>query len=227
MAVTPAISVIIPALNEAAALPALLKTLAGEDSIEVLVVDGGSTDRTAEVARPYASVLLSPPWRSRQMNTGAAQARGEILLFLHADVELRRGAVSPLKEALLDPKICGGNFEIRYQGNDLAAQVFNRITKVRNRFGVFYGDSGIFVRRDVFIEIGGYPEWPILEDYWFARQIWKRGKVVFLNEPIFVSDRRWRRGGLLRTLLSWLLIQSLYLAGVSPHRLARLYNNIR
>ena len=101
------------------------------------------------------------------------------------------------------------------------------VNRARRRFGVFYGDSGIFCRRDVFEEFGGYKPYPILEDYEFARRMWKAGKLALLNEPIYVSDRRWRNSSLLRTLWSWFWVQALYLCGVSPERLARMYRNIR
>lgn len=161
------------------------------------------------------------------MNRGAAAASGEVLLFLHADVRPSARAVAQVREAMGKPQIVGGNFDIRYEGKDLAAAVFTGVNRARRRFGVFYGDSGIFCRRQVFEESGGYRPWPVMEDYELARRLWKTGPLALLDEPIWVSARRWRRQGLLPTLWSWVWIQGLYLAGVSPHRLSKLYRSIR
>ena len=94
-------------------------------------------------------------------------------------------------------------------------------------FGILYGDSGIFCRRSVFKELGGYQAFPVLEDYEFARRLWKRGRLAFLDEPIHVSDRRWRQSSVLGTLWNWFWIQGLYLIGVTPERLARMYRDVR
>jgi hypothetical protein len=126
-----------------------------------------------------------------------------------------------------DPKVIGGSFDIRYEGGDRTAAIFTRMNRWRRRCGIFYGDSGIFCRRSAFDALGGYRPWPILEDYEFARRICKAGQVALLDEPIFVSARRWRNSGLLPTLWSWFWVQGLYYAGVSPHRLARMYRHVR
>jgi rSAM/selenodomain-associated transferase 2 len=221
------ISVIIPTLNEESTIEGLLRSLAAAGAREIIVADGGSTDRTEEMARPYATVIRCARGRAAQMNCGARHAAGDVLWFLHADTRIETGALKAIEGAMGDPLIVGGNFDIAFDGEDRAARIFAWINRQRYRFGIFYGDSGIFVRRSVFEEFGGYREWPILEDYELARRLWKRGRVAFLRERIQVSDRRWRKGGLWATLWQWFWIQALYLAGVPPRKLAAMYRDVR
>jgi rSAM/selenodomain-associated transferase 2 len=223
----PTLSVVIPTFNEERWIGGLLENLKQLGPDEVVVADGDSTDRTLAIAARHARALAAPRGRALQMNAGARATSGDILLFLHADVRLGPGTLEAVRAALRDPRVVGGNFDIRYDGGDWAAAAFTRINRSRRRLGVFYGDSGIFCRREVFEALGGFRPWPILEDYDFARRLRRCGKLALLDEPIWVSDRRWRSAGLLRTMWSWFWIQGLYLVGVSPHRLAGLYPAIR
>jgi len=221
------ISLIIPALNEELGIEKTLAALAAEKPLEILVADGGSHDRTAEIAARYARVIPTPRGRAIQMNHAAREARGEILLFLHADVRLAPGALQAVANAMRDPRVAGGHFDIHYEGGDWVASAFTWINRLRYRFRIFYGDAGIFCRRSVFTRQGGYPEWPIMEDYHFARALYGYGKVASLPHAIHVSARRWRKGGFFATIWAWFWIQALFLAGVSPRRLARLYRDVR
>lgn len=223
----PTISIVVPVYNEEAVIGGLLDNLGTQGSAEVIVVDGGSTDRTADLASHRARLVRSEIGRAAQMNAGAAVASGEILLFLHADVRLEAGYLDQIRRAMEDVAIVGGNFDIRYEGNDWAAGTFTRVNRWRRKLGIFYGDSGIFCRRSVFEKLDGYRLWPIMEDYDFARRLSKAGRLALLECPIWVSDRRWRNSGLFRTLWSWFLVQGLYYLGVPPRHLARLYRHVR
>lgn len=197
---------------------------------EIIVVDGNSTDGTKTIAAKFPGIRFlqtDRPCRAVQMNAGGEASSGEVLLFLHCDVRLGPDALNAVRHAMRNPKVLGGSFDIRYEGDDLAAACFSSINRQRRRYGIVYGDSGIFCRRSIFQAFGGYRPWPILEDYEFGRRLWKAGKLAFLPEPIQVSNRRWRKRGLMATLCSWLLIQGLYTLGMSPHRLARLYQVVR
>lgn len=227
------ITVIIPTYNEEAALADLLRQLQlqiGEG--EIIVADGFSQDATRRLAELYARVVVSEPHRGRQLNRAVALARGDILCFLHADVRLSANALAAIEVALQDPQVVGGTFSLSFGGNGLPARLFTFINRCRRRFGIFYGDQGIFVRRAVFERLGGFRDWPLLEDYEFARRLVKAGKTVCLPEELEVSPRRWEagadgRGRLWRTMAAWFFIMTFYFLGVSPERLARWYAPVR
>ncbi len=223
----PTISIIIPTYNEEARIEALLKQLTELKADEIVVVDGGSSDRTVALASKSARVLHASTGRAVQMNTGARAAIGDVLLFVHADSLFGPAALEVLRAAMLDPAVPGGNFNVIFDGRDWVARSFTGIYRWRRKVGIFYGDSAVFCRRAVFEQLNGYRPWPVMEDYEFIRRLWKLGQLALLDEPVWSSDRRWKKAGLVATLLSWVWIQGLYSLGVSPHRLAGWYRHVR
>lgn len=227
----PLVSIIVPVLDEVRALPGLLEELASlPGRFETLIADGGSRDGTPDLARahPLAPVVIGPiAGRAAQLNEAAAAANGEALVFLHADSRLPRTAYSSLAAALRRPAVIGGNFDLRFDGGDRFSSVMTRWYAIQTRAGIYYGDSTIWTRAATFRALGGYRPLPIMDDYDFARRLERAGRTERLPGPATTSARRWKALGAPRTAFSWTAIRWLYLAGVSPDRLARLYRAIR
>ncbi len=224
----PLVSVVLPVLDEARALPAALDALPAE--WEVVVVDGGSRDGTPELAARHPSsprVLRVPGGRAAQQNAGAAAGRGEVLVFLHADTRLPPGAGASLAGALADPAVLGGNFALRFDGADSFGRVLGRWYALQRRGGVYYGDSVLWLRRAVWEGLGGFRELAIMEDYDLVRRLERRGRTACLPGPAVTSGRRWRALGVRRTVFSWVVIRWLWILGVPDTTLARLYRRAR
>jgi rSAM/selenodomain-associated transferase 2 len=221
------VSVVVPTLDEAEALPGLLDHLAALDGrFEVIVADGGSHDETKEIAanhQLFPSVLQIDGGRAAQMNAGAAVASGDPLVFLHADTRLPPDAHRSLTTSPAD----GGNFAIRFDGGDTFARVLGAWYRGQRRLGLYYGDSAIWLRRPTFEALGGFRPLPIMDDYDLARRLERRFETACLPGPVVTSARRWRSLGIPRTVLSWVVIRWLFVAGVPPERLARLYPRAR
>ena len=226
---TPLVSVIVPALDEAGEMRALLDHLAALDGeLEVIVADGGSGNGTPELAERHPArplVVRAPRGRAAQMNAGAERARGELLVFLHADTRLPADACARLRR--VPRSVLGGNFALRFDGGDRFARVLGAWYSVQRRLGVYYGDSAIWLRRGAFRAIGGFRPLPIMEDYDLARRLERHGRTACLPGPAVTSGRRWRAIGVPRTVLTWIAIRWLFLAGVSAERLASLYRKAR
>jgi len=192
----------------------------------VIVADGGSTDGTLKRARAHlgaALVLSVPGGRAAQHNAAAALATGELLVFLHADSRLPLDAHALL--AHTDAR--GGNFALRFDGEDRFSRLLGAVYAVQRRFGLYYGDSTVWCTRELFAALGGYRELPIMDDYDFVRRLERATPTACLPGPAVTSSRRWLAMGVPRTLFAWTVIRWLYLAGVSPERLARLYRRVR
>ncbi len=223
------LSIIIPVLNEERTIAATLADLDRVEAAEVIVVDGGSTDRTAESVRATsARLVVSPRGRAAQMNAGARQAAGDVLLFLHADTKLPAGASRDIRKCMADPRRVGGRFDIRLDSTRPLLRLVGRMISLRSRLTrVATGDQAIFVRRAVFERLGGFPEIPLMEDVAFSRALKKAGRIACLRARVTSSARRWEQHGPVRTILLMWVLKLLYLAGVPPTRLKRLYGEAR
>ena len=208
------ISVIIPALNEARALPGTLHhLLAQPGEFDVILVDGGSDDDTVSLARAWkqVKVLSSDPGRAAQMNAGAAAANGDLLLFLHADTTLPDGAIAHLNALESDATVEWGGFHHQFSGNTWALRMISRLHNWRCILtGVFYGDQAMFVRRRLFKALGGFPVEPVMEDVIFSETLLQRTKPVFLPDRVITDSRKFEQVGTLRSFLRCLLILVCY-----------------
>lgn len=226
-AAAPLISIVIPVLNERDTLCRhlpWLQPLRGEEH-EIVLVDGGSTDNgPEEVADLVDQSITAPAGRARQMNAGAAAARGDVLLFLHADTVLPDNAAELILQALQAPGTEWGRFDLRLSGRRPVFRRIERMINWRSRWGgIATGDQAIFVRRRTFNEVGGYPDIPLMEDVALSRMLRRRVRPCCLSEPVITSSRRWERNGVLRTVLLMWWLRLLYRLGVSPRHLHRLY----
>lgn len=221
------LSIIIPALDEATNLGRLLLPLRVIcPGAEVVVVDGGSADGTGAVARRFSwvKVLSSRRGRARQMNAGASVAKGQSLLFLHADTLLPAGAEATIAQALSDPAVVAGRFDIRFDNPRPVFTVIAFFINLRSRLTkICTGDQALFVRRKTFEELGGYPEIPLMEDVEIAKRLKRLGRIRCLRSKVTVSARKWEREGVFKTILLMWALRLLYFIGVNPDRLHRWY----
>jgi rSAM/selenodomain-associated transferase 2 len=219
-------SIIIPALNEAGGIAAVLdrlQPLRGE--AEVIVVDGGSEDGTARIAAPLADrVIEAPRGRARQMNAGAAVAKGDVLVFLHADTALPDGALEAIRRGLDATGALWGRFDALIAGSETMLAAVAVFMNWRSRLsGIATGDQAIFVTRAAWEAVGGFPDIPLMEDVAISEQLRALSRPACLRERVVTSARRWERDGVLRTILLMWRLRFAYAMGVDPHRLARRY----
>ena len=229
MTAASSLTVVIPTWREAARVTAAVRA-ARAIGDEVIVADAGSPDGTAGLAETAgARVVTSARSRGAQLHAGALAARGEVLLFLHADTDLAPEARAAIDEVLADPRVVGGNFDLEFVPDSFAARVFTRANRVRRRFfSIYYGDSAIFVRRRVYEELGGFKPLPILEDYELVRRLERHGATAYVRDVVARTSARRFEASPLRTLATWTWIQTLYsVFQVSPDRLAVHYRAIR
>jgi uncharacterized protein len=216
------VSVIVATLNEAKNLGRLLPLLRRGGISEIIVSDGGSGDGTLAIASSHGARIVSADrGRASQMNAGASLASGEYLLFLHADTDPPEGFASLIREELDRPGIVAGAFGFHLREPVCCAGLIESLVSLRCRIlRLPYGDQGLFMRRDLFLTLGGYPEHPILEDLILVRRLRNLGRVVITREKARTSSRRWREGGVVATFLRHSAILLAYHAGVSPERIA-------
>jgi rSAM/selenodomain-associated transferase 2 len=224
------LSVIVPMLNEEHVIGATLDAIRrGAPDAEIIVVDGGSTDRSGEIARPRCNLLIhSAPGRARQMNAGASATHSAVLAFVHADTFVPARFATDIAAALADPGIVGGRFDVELDERSPAMQMLGKLISIRSRLmHSATGDQAIFVRSDVFRHLGGFPEIELCEDVEFVRRLRRVGRFACLRSRVITSARRWQRDGLFRTIIRMWVIKSLYLAGISPGWLRRHYTDTR
>ena len=224
---SPAISVVVPVLDEADTLAQSLRPLqsARGHGVEVIVVDGGSRDRTRCVASPLCDRLLDASrGRARQMNAGAAAARGRVLLFLHADTRLPSGWDDLVRHALGNRGREWGRFDVRLDGAHPMLRMVERAMNLRSRLsGIATGDQAIFITRAAFRETGGFPDIALMEDVALSRALRTRSRPACLRPAAVTSSRRWERNGIVRTIVLMWRLRLEYALGADPERLVRLY----
>jgi len=219
------ISVVIPALNEAENIAETLLSIGHGSHIQVIVADGGSQDHTVSIAESLgAKVIHALPPRSQQMNEGAAEADGDVLLFLHADTRLPKNFDRVVLDSLAQPGIAAGAFELRIDAPTPGLRLIEHMANWRSRYlKTPYGDQGIFMLTRVFHEAGGFSDFPIMEDFELIRRLRKKGNIITVSAPVLTSSRRWQNFGILKTTLINQIIVIAYYLGIPPKTFARLY----
>lgn len=222
------ISVIIPTYNEEENITSLLQSFNYNDNCEVIIVDGGSSDKTVELAAKFpVKILKSGNGRAKQMNVGANHARGDILLFLHADCILEDGSIGKIKDSIKDGFIAGClrhkivSSRMIYRFIEFSGDLRARLYKV------FYGDQAIFVKKDCFFKLGGYDDVELFDDVMFSKKLRKAGRICILDKNVYTQPRRWENQGVLRTtFINWTLTLG-FMFGVPVRRLKSIYTDIR
>ena len=220
------ISVIIPVLNDAEALDSALSSTQDCTGVERIVVDGGSSDESAKVAQSRSvKILHSRPGRAPQMNAGAEVAEGTFLVFLHADTRLPEGFDHHVRRILTQSGVAAGAFQLQIDAPSARLRLIEKAANWRSRYlQMPYGDQAIFLRAELFREVGGFTDLPIMEDFELIRRLQGRGRIVIAPAAVVTSARRWKKLGALRTtLINQLMILGFYL-GFEPSRLARWYH---
>ncbi|MFB3083725.1 MAG: TIGR04283 family arsenosugar biosynthesis glycosyltransferase [Gammaproteobacteria bacterium] len=224
------LSIVIPTLNQAGEVRKSLSSLQRlrAQHHEVIVVDGGSDDRTQELARSLADyVIQSARGRSRQMNAGAALASGEILIFLHADTQLPEGVDRYLSSVMVRSGRDWGRFDVRLSGSHRLFRLIEWLMNLRSRVtGIATGDQAIFIRRDLFSEIGGFPEIDLMEDIAISRALKHHGPPLCLKACVVASSRRWEQYGIFRTVVKMWYLRMAYMLGADPSKLSQQYDRV-
>ncbi|MBT2525599.1 TIGR04283 family arsenosugar biosynthesis glycosyltransferase [Streptomyces sp. ISL-99] len=219
------VSIIVPVLNEQATVQTALSRLCRDfPDCELIVVDGGSTDATVELATPYATVVHSARGRAKQMNEGARHAGGDVLWFVHADTAIAPAALGQIRTCLIDPNVVGGGLTIRFDRRTPGLNYLAWTSNARaRRLHHIFGDQAMFVRRTVFDELGGFPDLAIMEDLEMSRRLHRRGRLCLLTATSTASSRRFTEHGTWRMIAFMQYLKLLYFAGVDPETIRTRY----
>lgn len=217
-------------LNESPVIAGTLDALRRRaPKAEIIVVDGGSSDASVAIVQTLRVTLISAPrGRARQMNAGAHASHGDALVFVHADTIVPRTFAADIASALSNPAVVGGRFDVKLDDRALPYRIIGAMISLRSRISrTGTGDQALFVRREVFDRLGGFPELELCEDLEFSRRLKRAGRVACLRTRVTTSARRWDRDGLVRTVVRMWMIRAMYLMGVPPARLKRMYSDTR
>jgi rSAM/selenodomain-associated transferase 2 len=219
------VSIVVPTLNEAARIDACLRRLRRDfPDCELVVVDGGSTDGTADLAARHARTVRSAACRATQMNVGARMSTGDILWFIHADCRVAADALRLLQRAVSDPRVVGGGLQLRFDQRSLGLDYLAASSNLRaRRLHWIFGDQAMFVRRDMLDSVGGFHEIPLMEDLEMSRILRRRGRLAVLPTTVTASARRLVDQGPWRMTVLMQLLKLQYLLGVDPERIRRRY----
>lgn len=222
------ISIIIPVYNEENIIKQTLANLPYREDIEVIVVDGESSDKTVEFAQQYPIKLIQcRKNRAVQMNKGAEASHGDILLFLHADCSLGEGSLEEIQDYLINGYI-GGCLTQKINSKNLIYRFIEFSGNIRAKlFRIFYGDQAIFVRRDIFLRLNGFDDVPLFEDVLFSKKMKEIDKTKILNKKVFVSNRRWQKNGIIKTTLIYWLLSLGFSLGIPFDTLKKIYLDTR
>jgi len=221
------ISIIIPVLNEAGIIKSTLQNLQSKSNLEIILVDGGSKDNTVNIAQEIGvEVITVTGGRSTQMNAGANIAQGNILLFLHVDTLLPPNFNHLVRQTLKQPQVIAGAFELAIDGREKSLRWVEILVKLRSHlFSLPYGDQAIFITKQIFVEIGGFADLPIMEDFELIQRLKQRGKIAITSAAVTTSGRRWQKLGVAKTTLINQLIIAGYYLGISPAKLSKFYRD--
>lgn len=222
------ISIIIPVYNEEKLIQSVIESVVGEKGVELIIVDGKSTDNTAVLARNYNIKLVNTEKnRGLQMNEGVKAAKGDIFLFLHADCFLDKGSFQEIINCINEGFI-GGCLKQRITDSRIIYRWIESSGNIRAKLSkIFYGDQAIFVRRDIFFKIGGFDEVTLFDDVLFSKKLRKEGKTCLLDKKVHTLARRWESQGLVKTtFINWLISLG-FMLRISPRKLKKIYYDVR
>lgn len=228
------LSVIIPAFNEEPTIEKTLDALSRLVNVdEIVIVDGGSTDRTIEIIENYPQkktiklIKIGEDNRGRQLHEGTRHAEGDVFWFLHADTRPVQGSGRQIKSYMRFAEVVGGNFEIIFGGDSRWARFLTKIYSHLRAADIIYGDSAVFVRREIYEKIGGFKPLPLFEDLDFVKKLQKKGRFIHINLPVTTSSKRFENRSFLWTFTKWSFFQGLYTLGIPSRLLAKFYYPVR